>query len=270
MCLILLGIDACPGFPLILAANRDEYYSRPTAPMAFWEHGPPILAGKDLEAGGTWMGIGKDGRFAALTNYRDMAAIKKGAPSRGQIIPDMLGSDLPVPGFLEDLDRGAGAFNGFNLIAGKGRHLYWYSNVDRRVVKLSAGIHGLSNHLMDTPWPKVARGKEKLARCIETDPLNDQAFFDLLLDSCRPGDENLPDTGIGLEWERLLSPLFIQSPTYGTRSATLMRVTDDGKILVTERTFIISPETAAPSQTRPDETGPPRFEERRFTIIPEN
>jgi uncharacterized protein with NRDE domain len=262
MCLVLFGIDTCPGFPLVLAANRDEFYNRPTAPMAFWEGTPRILAGRDLEAAGTWMGIAETGCFAALTNYRDMATIKTGAPSRGQIIPDLLASPLPVPEFMETLDRTASAFNGFNLIAGKAGEVFWYSNMDRRIVKLSPGIHGLSNHLMDTPWPKVKQGKEALARCIRNHPLDDGAFFDLLTDSCRPEDHLLPDTGIGLEWERILSPRFIQSPTYGTRSSTLMRVSAEGKIQVTERSFAVPPD---PSR---EKSAIPAYEERNFSISP--
>ena len=270
MCLILLAIppstqtaaDASGDFPLILAANRDEYYRRPTAPMAFWDNDPRILAGRDRQAGGTWMGIHETGRFAALTNYRDMARVKSSAPSRGQIIPDLLASPLPVPDFLKTLDKTAGTFNGFNLIAGRGSEIFWYSNMDRRILKLSPGIHGLSNHLIDTPWPKVRRGKELLARCIKKNPRDDQAFFDLLSDSQKPQDDQLPDTGIGLEWERILSPLFIQSPTYGTRSSTLMRLTKEGEIQVIERTF-----PTPPAASHPDTNQPPH-EDRRFSLAP--
>jgi uncharacterized protein with NRDE domain len=256
MCLILLGIDPSPGISVILAANRDEFYSRPTAPMAFWDQPCQMLAGRDLHAFGTWMGISATGRFAALTNYRDMTTIKPNAPSRGNIIPDLLASALTIPDFLTILDKTAAAFNGFNLIAGQGSKIFWYSNMDRRIHGLLPGIHGLSNHLLDTPWPKITRGKKALAQCIQKDPWNDDCFFDLLLDRQQPCDKLLPDTGIGLEWERILSPLFIQSPTYGTRSATLMRVTTKGNILVKERTFSTT-QTPACS---------PEFEERRFTI----
>ena len=262
MCLILFGIDPTPDISLILAANRDEFYSRPTAPMAFWEDPCQMLAGRDLTAFGTWMGISVSGRFAALTNYRDMKNIKSVAPSRGEIIPDILASPLPLPDALHTLDDTANAFNGFNLIAGQDGEVFCYSNITRRVIKLPPGIHGLSNHLMDTPWPKVTRGKEKLSQCIEKDVWNDTAFFDILLDRQRPGDDLLPATGIGLEWERILSPLFIQSPTYGTRSASLIRITKDGKIRVTERTF---PTTSGEPKT---DAYPPDFEEQRFSIHP--
>ncbi len=260
MCLVLLGIAPSPDISLILAANRDEFYSRPTAPMAFWDSPCRMLAGRDLTAMGTWMGISAAGRFAALTNFRDMKNIKPDAPSRGNIIPDLLASPQAIPDAIHALDKTAGTFNGFNLIAGQGSDIFWYSNMDRRIQRMSPGIHGLSNHLLNTPWPKVTRGKEKLFQCLETDPWDDDALFDLLLDQHKPGDALLPDTGIGLEWERILSPLFIQSQTYGTRSSTLIRITRDGRILVTERTF---PTPAAPSGRV---SYPPEFQACSYTL----
>ncbi len=240
MCLILFGIETNPEFPLILAANRDEFYNRPTQPMEFWPDRPDILAGKDLQAGGTWMGISKQGRFAALTNYRDLSNLKSNAPSRGDLILKVLEYQGSVPDALKLLDKTATDYNGFNLLAGETGQVaqtFCYSNQDRMITHVQPGIHGLSNHLLDTPWPKVANGKNQLKSIIETAPENNEALFNLLTDTSRPEDSQLPDTGIGLEWERLLSPLFIQSPSYGTRSSTLMQINRAGEIQVLERTF---------------------------------
>ncbi len=240
MCLVLFSIDTCPDFPLILAANRDEFYNRPTRPMAYWPDRPDVLAGKDLEAGGTWMGISKQGRFAALTNYRDLSNLKSNAPSRGDLILQVLEYPGSVRDALKTLDKSATAYNGFNLLAGEASQTgqtFCYSNQNRTITHVGQGVHGLSNHLLDTPWPKVANGKDQLKSIIETAPEDNEALFNLLTDTNRPEDSQLPSTGIGLEWERLLSPLFIQSPTYGTRSSTLLRTTQTGEIQIVERTF---------------------------------
>jgi len=242
MCLILFGIDVSPDVPFILAANRDEFYTRPTRPMEFWPENSDLLAGKDLEAGGTWFGVSTQGRFAALTNYRDLSTIKSKGPSRGEIIPCLLNFSGSIPAYLHTLDKDADQYSGFNLLAGEaGGPVHWYSNQDRAVTKVAPGIHGLSNRFLDTPWPKVTRGKEKLAAIIrnastDSDSL-DNALFSMLSDTFQPHDRLLPDTGVGPEWERILAPLFIRSQTYGTRSSTIMRISRTGKIKVKERTW---------------------------------
>ncbi len=256
MCLILFQIAKQSAIPLILTANRDEFYHRPTRPMDFWEENPNILAGKDLEAGGTWMGLNTQGRFAALTNYRDMSQIKTKAPSRGEIIPQLLNFSGTIPEFFKDLDSDASAYNGFNLLAGEAGQIYWYSNQNRTITQVEPGTHGLSNHLLDTPWPKVHRGRQMLEKIMADTPQDNEPLFNLLTDTKHPMDSQLPDTGIGLEWERLLSPLFIQSPTYGTRCSTVMRILQNGSIHVTERTFAINPTTGCQDQ----------FQDRAFTI----
>ena len=243
MCLILFSIDTSKEFKLTLAANRDEYYDRPTRPMAFWEDTPDILAGRDLKALGTWFGISKTGRFAALTNYRDLSLIKPNAPSRGEIIPRALAFKGSLRTFLENLHEKAHRYSGFNLLAGDAKGpFFWYSNQDGRVLKVPAGVHGLSNHLLDTPWPKVAKGIKNLHSIIKKENADkktapDEAFFDLLSDQTRPDDHLLPETGVGLEWEKILSPLFVSSRIYGTRSSTLMRIDATGTIRVKERTY---------------------------------
>lgn len=237
MCLILFGYNISEKYPLVIAANRDEFYQRPTKPMHVWPDNPAVIAGKDLEQGGTWFGINRyTGRFAALTNYRDPAAMKPDAPSRGEIIVDYLKADTDTPSYLEKLRGTAGEYNGFNLLLGSGNSLYWYCNVNDEIKKITPGIHGLSNHFLDTPWPKIVSGKKQLERIVQSDVSVDK-LFSMLLDRQLPDDGDLPDTGVGIEWERVLSPLFIQSPGYGTRSSTVMLIDHEGKMDVTERTY---------------------------------
>jgi uncharacterized protein with NRDE domain len=248
MCLLLFGVKTSESFPFILAANRDEFYQRPTTAMDFWPEKPNILAGKDLECGGTWFGINTQGRFAALTNYRDLSILKSAAPSRGDIIVNFLESTGSIPDFLDRLKPDSDRYNGFNLLAGDCQAQYWFSNQTRKIIQVAPGIHGISNHLLDTPWPKVVTGKNALSKAIDTRTLDPENLFELLADSSKPGDESLPDTGVGLEWERLLSPLFIKSPSYGTRSSIAMGITVQGEIQVTERTWM--PDKLSPHQDR--------------------
>ncbi len=256
MCLILFGIDTSRDFPFILAANRDEFYSRPTRPMEFWPERPGLLAGKDLEAGGTWFGVGTQGRFAALTNYRDLNTIKSKGPSRGEIIPGLVDFSGSIPEYLRTLDKNADQYSGFNLLAGEARGpVYWYSNQIRTITNVPRGIHGLSNRILDTPWPKVTLGKEKLAAIIRDTPMDNGAVFSMLSNTSMPDDRHLPDTGVGLDWERILGPIFIQSKTYGTRSSTIMRISRAGKIQITERTWGDGSEKAP--------------QDRAFTIFPD-
>ncbi len=238
MCLILFAYDTAGGNRLVLAANRDEFYSRKTAAMHYWEDHPSLLAGRDLDAGGTWFAVHKNGTFAALTNYRDPASLKTDAPSRGDIIPQLLDSGKSIKQGLEDLQSDCRRFNGFNLLAWDGRNLYWFSNVTEEIQTIEPGIHGLSNHLLNTKWPKVQKGKSELGRAIGPEGhIHRERIFDFLKDTTRFADENLPDTGVGRECERMLSPVFITSETYGTRSSTLLVVDDAGGIDVTERSF---------------------------------
>ena len=238
MCLLLMALNTHATYPLILLANRDEYYERPTASARFWDEAPFVLAGKDLRAGGTWLGITRKGRIAAVTNYRDPASIKQGAPSRGRLVSDFLLGQRGAEEYIEKLDREAVKYNGFNLIIGERGKYYWYSNRDDGVQLLSAGIYGLSNHLLDTPWPKVAKSKAALVHLLseQKEPSLEKLFL-ILTDRTTAGDEYLPHTGIGLEWERILSPIFIKSPTYGTRSSTVMLIDADNHVTFVEKTF---------------------------------
>ena len=238
MCLLIMAFNAHSTYPLILLANRDEYYERPTASAHFWDEAPFVLAGKDLRAGGTWLGITRKGHIGAVTNYRDRASTKQGAPSRGRLVSDFLLGQLGPEDYMEKLEKEAAKFNGFNLIIGEKGQYYWYSNRGDGVRSLSAGIHGLSNHLLDTPWPKVAKSKDALMRLLsEQKAPSLEELFLILTDQTIAADDYLPDTGVGLEWERILSPVFIKSPTYGTRSSTVMLIDSDNRVIFVEKTF---------------------------------
>jgi uncharacterized protein with NRDE domain len=238
MCLLIFAFKAHPFYKLILAANRDEFYERPTAPAEFWDDTPHLLAGKDLKAGGTWLGITRNGKIAAITNYRDPSSIKESAPSRGRIVSNyLLGSESPDD-YLTKLLKFAGRYNGFNLVLGDHKQLYWYSNRCEEFRRLSAGIYGLSKHLLDTPWPKINLSKETLANLISKGKKpSPEALFRLLKDRTVPDDSRLPSTGVGIEWERVLSPVFIQSSNYGTRSSTLLLIDRHDHVSFYERTF---------------------------------
>ncbi len=237
MCLILIAHGAHSEFPLVIAANRDEYYERPTAKAAFWDDHPHILAGRDLECMGTWLGVTRRGRFAALTNFRDPRERKADAPSRGQLVSDFLASDLDPREYLGNVASRAPQYNGFNLLAGDIERGFYFSSHTGETQQLSPGIHGLSNHLLDTPWPKVARGKQRLQKALADEP-NVETLLDLLHDREPAPESDLPDTGIGLELERVLSPALIVSPQYGTRASTAVVFGEDGSIDFAERTIL--------------------------------
>jgi uncharacterized protein with NRDE domain len=242
MCLILLALRQHPSHKLILAANRDEYYDRPSALPAFWKEAPGLLAGKDLRSGGTWLGITKKGRIAAITNYRDPASTKRNAPSRGWLVREfLLGSEEPVE-YLAKVRQESERYNGFNLLVGVSDELYWYSNRAGDIVKLSPGFHGISNHLLDTPWPKVIRGRQGFSEILRKNKeIYPETLFELLRDGTPASEEMLPDTGVGTEWERILSPIFIVSSTYGTRSSTLIFIEKIDQVTFLDRTFNAPP-----------------------------
>lgn len=237
MCLILLAWQAHPGYPLVVAANRDEFFSRRTAAADFWEVAPDVLAGRDLEAGGTWLGVTRGGRFAALTNYRDPASNKSGAPSRGQLASRFLSGAQSPQKYLTELEAVAAAYNGFNLLFGNLESLWCFSNCGEGEQALVPGVYGLSNHLIDTPWPKVARGKSALNAALQALP-DEAPLFALLRDDSIAPDEVLPRTGVSLEWERLLSSAFVSSPGYGTRSATVLLRDAAGNVRFIEQGFL--------------------------------
>lgn len=237
MCLIALAYRCHPRYPLIVAANRDEFYQRPSAPAAFWTDHPHVLAGKDLEHQGTWLGITADGRFSAITNYRDPAAIKANAKSRGEIVSNFLYGQQAPAEYLTKVDLAKNEYNGFNLIAGDSSGLYYYSNRTGVIKTVEPGIHALSNHLLDTPWPKVEKIKADLGLYLEnTAIIDEEQLFSLLADAKRPADDKLPATGVSLDWERLLSAIYIEGENYGTRCSTIILQDKSGHVRFIERT----------------------------------
>lgn len=238
MCLILFAYESHPDYRLILAANRDEFYERPTTPAAFWEDSPDTLAGRDLRSGGTWMGVTRQGRVAAVTNFRDPTGQNPNSPSRGWLVRDFL-QGRRIPGeYLENLASHAAEYNGFNLLVADSASMGYYSNRMQHPRLLAPGVYGLSNALLDVPWPKVVRGKAALAGLLEPgSDLSPQSLFQLLADREIAGDETLPNTGIPREMERVLSPVFIASPGYGTRSSTVLLLDREGNVTFIERTF---------------------------------
>ncbi|MBW1777609.1 MAG: NRDE family protein [Deltaproteobacteria bacterium] len=238
MCLLLFAYNAHPKYKLILAANRDEFYDRPAAPARFWEDAPGILAGRDLRLGGTWLGVTREGRLAAVTNYRDPGTFRNAAKSRGILVAEFLKGKASADAYLQRVEKDRDAYNPFNLIAGDADALFWLSNRAEGVRRISPGIHGLSNRLLDTPWPKVRRGIRLFADALETGETQlEKRLFSLLTDTVTPSDAELPDTGVGLDWERILSSIFIQSPAYGTRSSTVVLMGYGGRIVFAEQTF---------------------------------
>ncbi len=238
MCLLLIALDQHPQYRFVLAANRDEFYDRPTQRAAFWKDAPELLAGRDLKAGGTWLGITLSGKLAAVTNYRNPADTKAHAPSRGSLVCEFLKGTEPAVSYLGELSGISHRYNGFNLIAGSVDELFWYSNRGGEISPLPKGLYGLSNHLLDTPWPKVERARNDLKRLLSSgDELRPEDLLTLLRDRTQPPDKDLPQTGVEMEWERVLAPIFISSPTYGTRSSTIILVDRKNRVLFTERTF---------------------------------
>ena len=236
MCLILFSYAQHPRYKLILAANRDEFLDRPAEPASFWSAHPDILAGRDVKAGGTWMGITKNLRFAAITNYRDPASEKQNAPTRGRLVLDFLTGNAHPEAYLHNLKARAAAYNGYNLLVGDPEGLWYFSNRENNVRKVQPGLHGLSNHLLNTPWPKVEKGKLRLQMAIEKDGLNSAGLLDVLGDTRQAPDAQLPQTGVPLEWERILSPIFIEAPHYGTRASTVLLLDHEGGVSFVERT----------------------------------
>lgn len=241
MCVIFLAIDQHPANRLILLANRDEFYDRPTAPAQNWADFPDILAGRDLAGGGTWLGVTNKGRFAAVTNYRDPKA-PTGTITRGVLVADFLKSDEPGASYLENVLRKGDRFSGFNLLVGevndRKTEVFYYSNRGDFVMKLNRGLYGLSNHLLDTPWPKVVKGKSRFAELLQQSRFTHDELFRILADETLAADGELPDTGIGYEREKAISSIFIKTPVYGTRSSTVLLIRKDLTIDFDERVFV--------------------------------
>lgn len=242
MCLVVFAWQSHPRYSLVLAGNRDEFYSRPTQPAGFWEGDGSILAGRDLQAGGTWLGVSRSGRFATVTNYRDPASFRSDAKSRGQLVLDYLQGSLDPLEYLKSLEENFDFYNGFSLLAGNPKQLAYASHKTHEIRLLGPGIYGLSNSTLDVPWPKVKKAKRNLESILRKPDFTAGELFSLL-DDRDPVPKSqlseLPDTGVGAEREELLSPIFIHSPAYGTRASTLLLLDqpEGGTLQFFERTF---------------------------------
>lgn len=240
MCLIVFAVDARADLPLVVAANRDERYARPTAPAGRWPDAPHVLGGRDLQEGGSWLGVTTSGRWAAVTNFRESSPPRPNAPSRGDLVADYLRRSDPPQAFTSRLAETADRYNGFNLLVGVRSTVRWFSNRggDHPLhdVELSPGVYGLSNHLLDSPWPKVELGRRDLSRALHRGADPDE-ILQGLLDRTLAAEADLPRTGIPLELERALSARFITGTEYGTRSSTILRIDAGGRALLLERSF---------------------------------
>lgn len=203
MCLLLISYNCHPAYPLIVAANRDEFYNRPTEKAHFWKDHPKLLAGRDLEAGGTWLGVTKKGRFAAVTNYRDMRTLKEKAVSRGELVTNFLLSELSPLKYGRILSTRAKEYNGYNLLSADMESLYYFSNQTNKLEKLQDGVYGLSNHLLDTPWRKVIKSKEAFINVTAGEKILTDDLFKILSDDKEAPDDQLPDTGLPPKLKKL-------------------------------------------------------------------
>lgn len=238
MCLIVFAWQIVPGIPLVAASNRDEFYSRPAMPATWWEDHPQVYAGRDMQGGGTWMGVTRDGRFAAITNIRAPSEKRSDAPTRGALVADYLTGQATPEEYVAEISESASLYNGFNLLLGNKDKLIWFSNGnagdERNGRPLAPGIYGLSNGGLDAPWPKVVRTKAQFGSLL-WQGAPEEAYFEMLSDTTRAPDCRLPRTGVSIEWERILSAVCIESPDYGTRASTIARLYEDSNAVLQER-----------------------------------
>lgn len=238
MCLLVVAGRSHPRYRLVVAGNRDEFHERPSAPLGWWNDAPEVVAGRDLRAGGTWLGLARTGRFGVVTNFREAAGAPASAPSRGQLVPEFLRSRCSAAQYLDDLRAAARTYAGFNLLLGDGDELRYACNVgDVTLRALAPGIYGLSNHRLDEPWPKLVRTRERFKAALSRpDPAPDE-LFDLLSDRSPAPDMQAPDAGLPPELERALSAPFVRHERYGTRCSTVVLAAHDGNTVVLERRF---------------------------------
>lgn len=237
MCILFTAYRSHPDYPLIVAANRDEFYARPTKDAHFWEDERDVLAGRDLEQLGTWLGITKTGRFAALTNFRNLEEKRENKQSRGHIVKNFLTSETTPQEYLQNLQLERNDYPGFNVLVADQQSFYYYSNVENEIKEITAGVHGLSNHLLNTPWPKVERGKQQLRSLIENNKIESDALFQLLADKKQAPLKLLPNTGLSLEMEKQVSSIFIETNGYGTRCSTVLTIDKNGTVTFQEQSF---------------------------------
>jgi len=237
MCLTVFALDHHPRYRLILAINRDEFFERPTAAAEFWPEAPHVLAGRDLQRGGTWFGVSTSGRLAAVTNFREPHGGKYHNKSRGMLVFDYLNGEERAEEYLERISADADCYGGFNLLLGDAGRLFHFSNRGNGSAAISPGIHGLSNHLLDTPWPKVVTARQRLENLLKSDDPQPEELLTLVSDGSHFPDHLLPDTGVGLERERMLSSLFILGDDYGTRSTTILMIDRENRVTFLEQSY---------------------------------
>jgi len=238
MCLLVFAWKTHPDYTLVFAGNRDELHARPTTAAVFWEQSTEILGGRDLQAGGTWLGITTGGRFAVVTNYRAGLNPEKAPHSRGELPTEFLNSDTPADSYMNKIAKHAANYGAFSLMVGDRSTLWYFSNRgEPEPREVLPGIHGLSNHLLDTPWPKVTRSIARMQTLVKTQTLTSETLFALLAERMPAADAQLPDTGIGQERERQVSPVFVVNPVYGTRCSSVIFLHADGQARFAERRF---------------------------------
>jgi len=240
MCLILIAHRADPRYRLVVAANRDEFFRRPTAPADYWPAAPHVLGGRDIEKGGTWLGVATDGRWAAVTNFRDGTSPEPGSRSRGGLVAGYLCGSARAHAYVASMEHSAHEYHGFNLVAGDGAGVHYLSNKNEGPMMLAPGVYGLSNHLLDSSWPKVERGKLALREALAGTAMPDRLIETMLAalsDRSIAEERELPSTGISNDWETLLSAAFIGAPGYGTRASTVLLIDHEGEVHFRERSF---------------------------------
>lgn len=251
MCLIFVSYNSNAYCRYVIAANRDEFRCRATAPLGYIDGEKTILGGKDLQAGGMWLGASRGGKFGAITNYRDGSGAGKGLPSRGEIVSEYLHCTDSALSAIERLAKNAQRYAGFNVLFGDDSHLVYYSNMQKEVRILEPGFYGLSNHLLDTPWPKVVKGKGLLqVHMCGQGKINAAEITKLLGDTSSPVDAMLPATGVSIELERFLGTIFIDGADYGTRSTAVIEIGYLGDVIFTETSYIHGVEMKNTSQKR--------------------
>ena len=236
MCLIAFSYNSHPDYPLIFISNRDEFYNRRSASAHFWDDEKYLYGGKDLEEGGTWLGITSTGKLAALTNYRDPSHLKNNAPTRGHLVTDFLYGNLTPNDYLDNLIPEADVYNGFNLLIYENQKMYYFSNYEGIIRQLNPGVYALSNALLDTPWPKVEKLKKNFKAMISL-PFQSLDFLKLLSDQDEAGDMQLPNTGLTYQQEKTLSSIFIRSTGYGTCCSSIVTVNNHNELIFTEKNY---------------------------------
>lgn len=248
MCLLAFAWRVRPDFPLVIVGNRDEFHDRSAEPAHWWTSPEGILAGRDLQAGGSWLGLNRRGRLAVVTNYREPGVVTSGRRSRGELVVDFLSSSATTEEWMDELAEHLDVYGGFNLVIGDGNQLHYLTNRGEGRRSLEPGIYGLSNRHLDTPWPKVVAARSGLRRVIHEDRVDSDALFNLLSDRTPAQDDELPHTGLPLEWERALSATFIYGPEYGTRASTVVRIGAESGVDFDERRFGPNAEFAGESR----------------------